>query len=84
MFLPSDRIRHQLNLRRKEPETDARNEQIADLLAEALIEARRTGEATEQVMTARFGFTRDELLHYGTAAKDMATDRWARLNAVEA
>lgn len=84
MNLPADRIRSQLMLARKF-ETGAKlDAKVAELLADAMVEARLTGgDATEAVMIGRFGFTRDELTKHGTAAKDAATARWVASNAVD-
>lgn len=60
------------------PEADAaRDQALAGLLADAMVEARRlTGTATRHVMHRFYGFELGELDRIEQRATDLATERW--------
>jgi hypothetical protein len=78
-----DTIRFHLIAARGKPAAE-RDRRIPELMADALVDARKLGDATERTLMERYGFTRDEIRKHETAAKDQATERWAATNLVDA
>lgn len=73
-MIPTDRIRFHLGRARERQEGAARDAETVHLLADALLEERRlSGAATEADLTARYGFTAEELARHRDAALDRAT-----------
>jgi hypothetical protein len=76
-MLTHDIVRYDLLQARKLPDGEERDGNLADLLATAMVDARgHDGAATASVLSDRYGFTADELAHYGNTARDEATRRW--------